>query len=314
MLPKKIKIGLFLDGRPGHEKQSRGIINSLGDIIDAEILEFQVPRLNLVNYVFEISKLKIFKKSNKFKFDCSECDLLLGAGRHTHLPMLFAKKMFGVKIVTCMDPGFLIRRDFDLCFIPNHDKVSKAKNIAFTTGPPNTSINNHQHKSNKGLILVGGTDEKSHYWNNEELVSQINSIIENKQISWKISSSPRTPKDTVSLLKNIAFKSTNTDFYNYLDTANDWLESQYDQNKYVWVTGDSISMVYESLTAGCDVGLIPVSWKRKNSKFHRSENYLLENNFVNLLGDDRGQTLTQPVLNESQRCAAIMMEQLWTKN
>jgi mitochondrial fission protein ELM1 len=84
------------------------------------------------------------------------------------------------------------------------------------------------------------------------------------------------------------------------------VENEYHSSAQVWVTADSISMVYEALAAGCAVGLIPVSWRKADNKFHRSEVYLAEHGYVGLLADWRqGQELRLPPvsLKEAERCA-----------
>lgn len=315
MFPAKIKVGLFLDGRIGHEKQSRGLIKALKEIIDVDVVEYNIPHLGNLDYLSTLIRYKFqqisVNKINKYQ----NADLLIGVGRQTHLPMLSAKRQLGTKVITCMDPGFIVRKDFDLCFIPNHDSVPETENSVLTFGPPNTSINLKQHELDKGLILVGGIDEKSHHWDNSRLLEQIGSIVNNNgDITWSISSSPRTPVETISSLKKYVSTVANVNFYHYLDTENDWLEKQYNLNKYVWVTADSISMVFEALSAGCDVGMIPVSWKRKNSKFQRCENLLLNSNYVQLLGPSLNDSIEKPILDEAQRCARIILERLWTKN
>ena len=70
------------------------------------------------------------------------------------------------------------------------------------------------------------------------------------------------------------------DFFDYRNTPPGWIEKQYDKNNVVWVTADSISMIYEAITAGCTVGILPMRWLRENSKFKRNENVLLEKSLV----------------------------------
>jgi uncharacterized protein len=78
-----------------------------------------------------------------------------------------------------------------------------------------------------------------------------------------------------------------------------------------------MSMVYEALSAGCHVGILPVVWKRKNNKFSRSEMYLLEHGLVVSFQDWREGTaqwkLHEP-LNEAGRCAEEIMRKWFRKN
>ncbi len=61
------------------------------------------------------------------------------------------------------------------------------------------------------------------------------------------------------------------------------MEEQYDKNKVVWVTADSISMIYEALTAGCRVGIFPMQWRKEKGKFKRNEDLLLEKKLVTVI-------------------------------
>ena len=213
-----------------------------------------------------------------------------------------------------MTPNFSLRNKMDICFVPSHDDLKPEKNIFVTTGPPNTSVFTKDHDINSGLILVGGIDNKSHVWNSKNTMEQIVSIVErDTEKKWTISSSPRTPEDMISLLEKFASDKLSTDFFRSKDTPEGWIEKQYAKNKVVWVTADSISMVYEALTAGCDVGTLPVRWKKKNSKFQKSEEYLIKNSRVStydmwLAGNKiAGGT----PLNEAARCAREILKRWW---
>ena len=65
-------------------------------------------------------------------------------------------------------------------------------------------------------------------------------------------------------------------------------------------------MVYEALSSGCKVGIIPVRWRKKNSKFIISEKYLHGHEMViDLQGYLANDTTWKdhPALNEANRCA-----------
>ncbi len=70
---------------------------------------------------------------------------------------------------------------------------------------------------------------------------------------------------------------TNVVLRRFADTGPGWIEERYAECLKVWVTADSMSMVYEALSAGCRVGLLPVRWKAEKNKFRRSAEYLIEN-------------------------------------
>ena len=103
-------------------------------------------------------------------------------------------------------------------------------------------------------------------------------------------------------------------FFRSEDTAGGWIEAQYARNDRVWVTADSMSMIFEALTAGCRVGILPVKWKRSNNKFQKSLNYLFENNRVipyQSWLEGQGLIAQAPPLDEASRCAKEILRRWW---
>jgi mitochondrial fission protein ELM1 len=116
------------------------------------------------------------------------------------------------------------------------------------------------------------------------------------------------------LLEELAASQTHVGFIRSEATPDGWIENAYAQNQTVWVTADSISMIFEALTAGCRVGLLPVQWKKKNSKFGNAERDLIENGWVRtyeawLSGNDRD--IGNPRLDEADRCAREILSRWW---
>jgi len=172
------------------------------------------------------------------------------------------------------------------------------------------------HQRDRGLILVGGVDKKSHQWKTPEVVSQIQTIISKKKdVQWTISSSPRTPEDTCKKLGDMAASMQHVNFFRSADTPAGWVEAEYARNGIVWVTADSVSMVYEALTAGCSVGILPVDWLRADNKFRKSLDILAGKNMIIDFHDwqagEKIPTVSQEPLNESKRCALEIMSRWW---
>lgn len=312
-----LRVAAFTDGRPGHVKQTQGILNSLGQISSVDINYFEVAH----NSIFKdfLLLLALFIPWLKYcPCDLKDRDLIIGTGRRTHIYMLLCKKKYGVPVVTCMSPAVIFRKQFDLCFVPQHDNIRGSENVFLTVGPPNCSVAGSDHKTQTGLILVGGTDSKSHAWRDQSICDFIEDLVtKKKEFKWTISSSPRTPENCAQRMAKLVEKHSNSNFYRFEDTEPGWVENEYSKNKYVWVTADSMSMVYEALSAGCNVGLLPVAWKSNKSKFARSEKLLIENDVVMsyskwCLGQ-AGWKSAAP-LNESQRCAEEIVKRWCNKN
>ncbi len=316
---KPLSIVVFLDGRPGHEKQTNGIMQAISAITPVELVNTKAVQPssikninNWVKYLFSAVLPSIPAKSQM------PVDLLLGTGTHTHLPMLLYKKgCHGQpRSITCMTPDALLLNQFDLCCIPRHDVPPVRKNIFTTLGPPNNVAFSNNHAPDRGLILVGGADEKSHAWNSHDIVENIkNIILKDPVMTWIISSSPRTPDETCRLLDEMAAGMEKVSFFRSADTPVGWVEEQYALNSEVWVTADSMSMIYEPLTAGCSVGTLPVQWKKQDNKFQLSIDVLVEKQLVTeyeqwLAGANLPPLQLQP-LNEAHRCAEEILRRWW---
>lgn len=313
---KQLRLGVLYDGSPGHEKQTRGIVRKLQEYGGFEISEIHLQRnsfwLELYNWLMYFLSAEI-----KTSWSRKEFDLLIGTGSRTHIPMLSYKKKYSVPVICCMSPSSLLINSFDLCFVPFHDDSEESGNVFKTMGPPNCSISKGEHDDDGGLILLGGTDEKSHIWKTGSIEKYLNSLISDPTIKhWTVTSSPRTPDDTVLMVEKLAAQHSHVDFFKFEETENGWIEKQYDRNKFVWVTADSMSMIYEALTAGCSVGLLPVAWKKEKSKFRRSEEFLISKGLVVSFDSwvsGNWQLKRNESFNEAARCAEEILSRWSTK-
>ncbi len=310
-----LSITAFFDGRLGHEKQTKGILQALSELTTTQIHPIRLPasdfRTGFRNWRrFLWTRLFSGRPDERL----SRVDLIIGTGSYTHIPMVLYKERHGGKLVTCMTPDLIFRNKMDLCLVPRHDNPKPAGNIFITVGPPNTAPRQNRHESQKGLILIGGIDHKSHRWNSAQLMIRIKHLVDAEDSkAWTISSSPRTPADMIHLLAGYAAADSRIQFIDAKDTVDGWIEDAYAGHKSVWVTADSVSMVYEAITAGCHVGILPVQWKNKDNKFQRSLSYLIENRLVITYDSwETGQPLFSPQpLNEASRCAREILLRWW---
>jgi mitochondrial fission protein ELM1 len=316
--PDPLHIVCFLDGRPGHEKQTFGIVRALEKRVRVNLTQIKVSRRSVWQSVSGLVRLNLPLSA---AFLCSEIttkpDLVMGTGSGTHLEILACKKQFKIPAVTCMAPDFFFRSRFDLCFVPSHDGIKKKNNIFITAGPPNCSINRMKHRDNRGLILVGGIDEKSHSWDSFELIDKIEKIVKRETaLEWVIATSPRTPDSMALELAALTDRYSHVTFFDFRKTESGWIEQQYDNSSAVWVTADSVSMIFEALTAGCSVGVIPVDWKKPDNKFQKSISGLQEKGFIVPYRAWLNENQSWPEhenFNEAQRCADAILRRWWPK-
>jgi hypothetical protein len=310
---KELCVVALLDGRPGHEKQTMGIIQALQSRVPVQLIKINVSNFKLFDKIMQTCRLYL-PVGGLTHPQLDKADLLIGTGSRTHLPMLLYKKKYALPAITCMTPPKHLRKCFDLCFVPEHDGENEDGNIMLTIGAPNSSQNKRNHLKEHGLILLGGVDTKSHHWDSSKVIKMVEKIVKtDSEKLWTISTSPRTPQDTATMIRCLADKYQNIQFYDYTDTPRGWIEKQYDKNNEVWVTADSISMIYEAITAGCKVGIFPMEWLKENSKFKRNENILIGKRLVTTFTSwEQGSTLQEKEieLNEAQRCADRIL-QIW---
>ena len=319
---KPLSIVAYFDGRPGHEKQTHGILQALADITITDVVSKKVSVSHLAYFKNWATYVLSFLQNPKAEDFHAPVDLIIGTGTYTHLPMLLENKtrlkIYGkpARVVTCMSPERFLLNKFDLCCIPAHDNFPPHENVFITLGPPTSVKFEKQHESDRGLILVGGLDRKSHKWNSRTVAEQIQTIIaKNPVTQWTVSSSPRTPEETCKELEDMASDLKQLSFFRSEATPEGWVEEQYAINGTVWVTADSISMVYEALNAGCSVGVLPVEWLQQENKFQKSLAILLEKKMIVEFCDwQTGAKMPVPTaeqFNEALRCAREILQRWW---
>jgi mitochondrial fission protein ELM1 len=317
-----LSIVAYFDGRPGHEKQTRGILQVMSAITATVVLHKKVVVSSSAYCKNWAAYLLSSLRNPGVENNLGPVDLIIGTGTHTHIPMLLEKNARlkladkQVRVVTCMSPDTILRRKFDLCCIPIHDDPLPRENVFVTLGPPGPAVFEKKHNSGRGLILIGGLDKKSHTWNSRTIAGQIQDIItKHPSMQWTVSSSPRTPEDTCKTLEDMAFSNQQLRFYRSKNTPAGWIEEQYALHGIVWVTADSISMVYEALSAGCSVGILPVEWLHQDNKFQKSLNILYEKkmvvNFNEWLTGTKMPAGSVESFNEAERCAREILRRWW---
>ncbi len=192
---------------------------------------------------------------------------------------------------------------FDVCIIPEHDQAARRDNVITTQGVLNAIEPLASKNPSKGLILLGGVS-KHYRWCDGSIMRQIEQIIaQTPHIRWTISDSRRTPESLQRRLRQL--DAPNIEFIPHQLTPHGWVPQQMRDAAVIWTSVDSMSMVYEGLTSGADVGVLQLE-PRANSRIVRG--------LRQLEGLGRVVTFTQwqqskdlsrhaEPLNEAQRCA-----------
>ena len=284
---KKLNILLITDKKPGHEQQSLGLVKALSNILSISVMI--VPPL---------SKREMFaklftKRRNNFQ-------MIIGAGHKTHASVLFLAWYYRAIKIILMKPS-LPYSFFDACIVPNHDLPPNKPNIFSSQGALNQLVGPFK-KAPQTLILLGGIS-KHYQWNNALIIQQLEEIYQkiNQQEPILLTTSRRTPSNFLSLLEQTTF-AENIQIFDHQLTPKNWLVDMLKISKNVYVTPDSISMIYEALTAECNVYLFNLPANTNKITFSieqlKQEQWIFDYQHTN-----SSKNLHHTPPNEAQRCA-----------
>ena len=277
-----IHIWIVTEGKLGHVNQSLGLVEAL-QRKTPNLTWQEVPIMKAWQAVRYAWKQKQKKSSPKF---------IVSTGHHTHFTLLILAQIMRVPSIVLMRPSLPLSW-FDLCIIPEHDAPLACHNIIESIGPLNR-MQPAQKEADSKLILVGGPS-KHFDWSDEQLFAQVENIIQQDDGHWTIATSRRTPLKTIASLKALA----NVTLVLASESNANWLPSMLAKTENCWVTQDSMSMIYEALTAGCRVKLLTVPYRHNNRLILGIEK-LQAAGYLGALND------SVMKLAEADRCAEII--------
>lgn len=293
-------IWIVSDGKPGHRAQTRG----LADALQRRDAAVQAHELTLEPGTAVVAAAAELQGPPR---------LILGAGRRTHHPVLALRRHFGGRAVALMYPGFLTRRRFDLCIVPKHDGVAESVNIVTTDGALNPVRPATNADRREGLILVGGPSSH-HDWDAAAFQDHLMDLVSHRpDMRWTATTSRRTPKPTTAALFELVGRDgADMTFVPAQHTPPGWVAEQLARCGEVWVSEDSVSMAYESLSSGASVGLLPVPQRGKPGRVVRGVESLVQRGIVVRLADWLAGTplpTDRPALQEADRVAGHIVEE-----
>lgn len=294
-----------VDGKRGHERQTQGLVNALQQQLDLKV--FDVPRLTFVMAFWSWLSGRFGTKQK-----LPRPSVVIGAGHGTHLTLLLAGRIFDAKTIVLMCPSLPLAW-FDLCIIPEHDSVH-AKNVLTSKGALNPVKAGAQKDPQLGLILLGGLS--NHYdWDDAVIMRQLAElVVRHAEINWLISTSPRTPVSMLQSLRELHF--TNVSIIGFHSVNADWLPSKMSLAVNIWVTPDSVSMVYEALTTGASVGVFDLAPK-SGSKVVQGIADLVSSQYLTPYhdwGKHRVLDTVGATFNEATRCARWIKQHWFPEN
>ncbi len=255
-------IWVISDGKPGHLNQSLGLVNALKKLIPVEVYRIDIEGLGFFDS---------WKKATSGELP--RPDVVLGAGHKTHIPVLAAARKWKARSFLCMMPSLPVFL-FDLCFVPYHDLASTVEELVVkyeqiqegkglnshifpTMGAMHRIVPNNEASKDYTLILIGGPS-KFFSWDTKQLLKQLDIIAERTEGRIVLTTSRRTPPDVAGILKK---RYTQMEIYPVEETDSEWVPAHLEHATGVWVTEDSVSMIFEAVGSGVFVGLLNVPKK-----------------------------------------------------
>ena len=296
----QVVVWRICDGKAGHEHQSHGLVRALGRLIPVEPHD-----LEACSNLSAIGDL-LFRRFPSGR-TLPDPDLIVGAGHATHLSLLAARRARGGRVVVLMRPSLPLGW-FDLCIIPEHDGVCGRANVISTQGVLNEIQTSERPRRDQGLFLIGGTS--THYdWDQEAVLAQVQAILAAcPYLRWQLTDSRRTPATTSRALARLGAPQVCVVPHPGTDRA--WLTEALAAAQAVWVTEDSVSMVYEALSSGAAVGLLRLP-RRGTNRITAGIDALLGAGLLTAYeawAKSAPLRAPTPPLAEAARCAQIIVE------
>lgn len=260
------------DGKAGHRSQALGLFQAMQrqqpETTFEEVLISELPIISLIQALFS-SKKSLFKQVPDFVF---------GVGSHTHFRVWLLGRIFKkAKTIILMKPSLPIGC-FDYAVIPEHDGIHADSHVIVTRGALNPIRNENRHQITRVLIALGGSS-KRHQWNQNKVLTSVQKIVENNPDAEIIlTTSRRTPAEFVDILRQQSF-AQHLHIFPVDQTPQGWIFEEMQKAEAVWVTEDSVSMIFEALTAGCRVGVMAMD-RLKDDRITHSVDQMLESKLI----------------------------------
>jgi mitochondrial fission protein ELM1 len=287
------------DGKPGHENQSLGLADAIARVVPCEL-----HRISLAEIRGRIARIRSAVRTG---VSLPKPDLIISAGHATHVPLLLLSRKFKAPSVLLMRPSLPMQL-FDLCITPEHDFKSgyQRKKLLLTRGALNRVPPSSVTSRTLRMILIGGPS-KIHGWDGESLLAALEKITASGD--WQLTDSRRTPAGFTDLIRN---RLPRIGIFPHEETGPTWLPEKLAAAEEVWVTEDSVSMVYEALSSGAKVGLLPVPRLKSGTRVLQGLGKIIEGGFITRFDDwENSLQLAAPpeTLREADRSAAEIVRQ-----
>ena len=268
-----LTIWRFKDGNRAHEKQSAALVSGLRAVLGTD----QVTCCDLS--CAEVS-LPLWRSPSPQLAQLPAPDFILGAGHRSHWPVLRARRLFGGRTVVIMKPSLPLAW-FDFAVVPEHDQPPLLENVILSRGALAEPLPDLPTEPHRALLLLGGPSKHFH-WDaakvsavTAQLLKPSQNTTSKQSRQWVVSDSRRTPEDTLAQCAG-----PGVELYPWQQCPEDWLADQMARAGQIWVTGDSVSMIFEALQGRAPVGVIPMPSRNPRNKIRATVDRLLDEGLV----------------------------------
>lgn len=313
---RSLSIWFIHDQKPGHIHQLKGLEERIANYYEVNTSWVDAGE-NKLSWAGILLKIKVSISPSKAVSPDMSPDIIIGAGHTTHKTLLFEAYMHNAYSVVLMKPSL------PLCFFnavicPKHDKLKESKRVLNTYGALNTvTPSSKTEPKTLSLMLIGGAS-KHFKWHEQHLINQIQVICskDNDQ-QWLLSDSPRTPSSFLPQLKKLNIQNLNC--FHYQNSQFEPLNTLMQKCMATWVTPDSVSMMYESLTSGTPTYTFSMRPKNTNkpSRVAQSiQNLISKKNVVSFQSWQLNPDIKPNKLNlwEADRAAKWLLNQYFEKH
>ena len=306
-----MNIVILSDKKPGHYKQSLGIVKKMPECQTTWVeIQFRAKwRDNLLRVlmclfggvqlpipgIHTLLRWSLIPESYHALVQLQLADIILSTGSSVAAVNLLLGKILGAKTVTCRRPSPVGTRYFDLAILPmiSWHQAPRKDNICRTIGVPNPispellDVKREQLKEELHLsdcprigILLGGTDRhETITMEDAEWLSEICEATAGRMnVQICVTTSRRTPQDVTEYLVSTVKDTDWCRFFITPDTSSE-LEDPYQAilalSDLLIVTADSFSMVCEAASSGRSVAVLTLSHKSvRPPKRHKVYRYM----------------------------------------
>lgn len=240
------------DGRAGHISQLKGLTKALAR-------QTNIEELWLDSQTLQVGFRGLLLPTRQ---DNSP-DIIIGAGHGTHKSLLMLARTHRAKSFVIMKPSLPLPL-FDGVICPEHDGLANSERVMTTQGPITKISPSPNTKRTQHLMMIGGPS-KHFVWDESNLIKQIQEICDTRrEVLWHLSDSPRTPLSFIDKISSCEI--ANLSCHRYQDGSFGPVDEALQSSAFTWVTPDSMSMLYESLTSGSPTALLELPMVSKSEK------------------------------------------------